>query len=229
MKLSVIIPTLNEEKYIGRLLAHLARYADERLLEIIVVDGGSSDRTAEIVRRNRAVFMQTTKAGRAVQFNAGVAAAKGDVFYFVHADVLPPASFLTSIENALAAGHQLGACRQKFENAGFLLHVNAWFTRFNSLYVRGGDQTIFITRKAFGQLGGFDEKYIIMEEYDLLNRARKLFSFAVLPCATLTSTRKYEKNTWLRVQLANLRAVRQFKRGIDPVIIRDTYKKSLNW
>jgi rSAM/selenodomain-associated transferase 2 len=229
MKLSVIIPTLNEEKFIGRLLAHLASHADERLLEIIVADGGSTDRTVEIAREKGAVVLQTSKAGRAIQFNAGVAAARGDVFYFVHADVLPPASFLTSIENALAAGHQLGACRQKFENANFLLHVNAWFTRFKSLYVRGGDQTIFITRNAFEQLGGFDEKYTIMEEYDLLKRAQNIFSFAVLPCATLTSTRKYEKNTWLRVQLANLRAMRQFNRGIDPEVIRDTYKKSLNW
>ncbi|MCA6363383.1 MAG: TIGR04283 family arsenosugar biosynthesis glycosyltransferase [Bacteroidetes bacterium] len=229
MKLSVIIPTLNEEKFIGRLLTHLAAHADERLLEIIVADGGSTDRTVAIARERGAVLVQTPKASRAVQFNAGVAAAKGDVFYFVHADVLPPASFLTAIENALAAGHQLGACRQKFEEAGMLLHVNAWFTRFNSLYVRGGDQTIFFARNAFEQLGGFDEKYIIMEEYDLLKRARNKFSFAVLPCATITSTRKYEKNTWLRVQLANLRAMRQFNRGVDPVIIRDTYKKSLNW
>jgi rSAM/selenodomain-associated transferase 2 len=229
MKLSVIIPTLNEEKYIGRLLTYLVQHADEQLFEIIVVDGGSEDRTAEIVREKQATLLQVHKAGRAVQCNAGAAAAQGDVFYFVHADVLPPVSFLHSIERAIAQGHALGACRQKFENAGLLLRINAWFTRFNSLYVRGGDQTLFITRKAFEQLNGFNEKYIIMEEYELMKRAHSQFSFAVLPCATITSTRKYDKNSWLRVQLANLRAMRQFKRGIDPVIIRDTYKKSLNW
>ncbi|MCU0433189.1 MAG: TIGR04283 family arsenosugar biosynthesis glycosyltransferase [Bacteroidia bacterium] len=228
MKLSVVIPTLNEEKYIGRLLTHLAKNADENLCEIIVADGGSTDRTCEIALQHKATLVQAQQACRAVQLNAGAAKARGDVLYFVHADVLPPASYLASIKKAVQQGHHIGACRQKFESSSLLLRVNAWFTRFNSLYLRGGDQTIFVTREAFGKLHGFNEKFVIMEEYDLMQRARKIFSFAVLPCATLTSARKYEKNNWLRVQLANLRAVRQFKNGVDPEIIRDNYKNSLH-
>jgi rSAM/selenodomain-associated transferase 2 len=229
MKLSVVIPALNEAKHIARLIAHLRSNADERLHEIIVVDGGSTDETANIAEQAGAVVLRLPVQSRAVQQNAGAAAANGDVLYFVHADVVPPSNYLHSIEAAVQQGFETGGCRQKFESKSFMLRINAWFTRFNLPYMRGGDQTFFITADLFQQLGGFDEKYVIMEEYDLMRRARKQVAFALLPCATVTSARKYEKNSWLRVQLANARAVYQFKRGVDPHVIRDTYKNSLNW
>ncbi|MGL5892038.1 MAG: TIGR04283 family arsenosugar biosynthesis glycosyltransferase [Bacteroidia bacterium] len=229
MKLSVIIPALNEAKHIARLIAHLQRNADDRLLEIIVADGGSTDDTAGIAEKAGVHVLRLPMQNRAAQQNAGAAAAKGSVLYFVHADVLPPASYLSSIAAALQKGFETGGCRQKFESKSFMLRINAWFTRFNLPFMRGGDQTLFITANAFQQLGGFDEKYVIMEEYDLMRRAREQYSFALLQCATVTSARKYEKNSWVRVQLANARAVYQFKRGVDPCQIRDTYKKSLNW
>ncbi len=229
MKLSVVIPALNEATHIARLITHLRNNADERLLEIIVADGGSNDETVRIAEQAGASVLRLPVQSRAAQQNAGAAAAKGDVLYFVHADVIPPASYLVSIESALQKGFEIGGCRQKFESENFMLRINAWFTRFNLPYMRGGDQTLFISAKAFQQLGGFDEKYVIMEEYDLMRRAREHFNFALLPCSTLTSARKYKKNSWVRVQLANARAVYQFKRGVDPRIIRDTYKNSLNW
>lgn len=229
MKLSVVIPALNEATHIARLITHLQNNADDRLQEIIVADGGSSDATASIAEQAGVRVICLPVQSRAAQQNAGAAAATGNVLYFVHADVIPPASYLSSIEAALQKGFEIGGCRQKFESKNFMLRINAWFTRFNLPFMRGGDQTLFITAKAFQQLCGFDEKYVIMEEYDLMRRARKHYNFALLPCATVTSARKYNKNSWVRVQLANARAVYQFKRGVDPRVIRDTYKNSLNW
>jgi rSAM/selenodomain-associated transferase 2 len=229
MKLSIIIPTLNEENYIVRLIKHLRQHADERLYEIIVADGSSSDRTRKLVLDEGVHILQTEQACRAHQMNRGAAVAVGDVYYFVHADVLPSPHYLDGIENALQKGYTIGGCRQRFEGGSPLLAINAWMTRFNLLYFRGGDQTLFITPEFFQQLQGFNENYCIMEDYELMRRARKQTKFAVLPCATTTSARKYLNNSWLRVQLANLKAVHQFQRNIDPRIIRDTYIKSIQY
>lgn len=227
MKLSVIIPTLNEEDYITRVIRHLKDHADERLHEIIVVDGLSSDNTCYLAKEAGARLIANERACRASQLNKGAFVATGDVFYFVHADVVPPTSYLDAIENAIQNKYSIGACRQRFDGGGSLLRINSWMTRFNFLYFRGGDQTLFVTRALFEQLGGFSEHYVIMEDYDFMRRARKQEKFIVLPCSTITSARKYKYNSWLKVQLANFRAIRQFSRGVDPQIIRDTYIQSL--
>ncbi len=229
MKISIIIPTWNEEKHIGKTVAYLHEHGGNSIAEICVSDGGSNDQTQQEAEKAGARFYHSPKKGRAGQMNFAVTQTQGEILYFVHADSLPPTSFATDILNAVANQHIVGGFRQRFDSGKLMLRINSWFTRFNRPFLRGGDQSLFITRSLFENIQGYDEAYVIMEEYDLMRRASKHAPFHLIPKATLTSARKYEKNSWLRVQLANWKAVRLFKQGASPNMIRDYYKKKLHF
>ena len=168
MQFSLIMPAYNEEKTIGKLLSHLEKFGDDRLLEIIVMDGGSNDRTVEIVQENNARCLVSEQKGRAAQMNMGVQHSSGDLLYFVHADSFPPTTYLNDLSVAFKNGFSAGCYRFRFDSDRFLLKVNSWFTRFDRIMCRGGDQTLFITRNLFEKIGGFRDDFMIMEDYDLI-------------------------------------------------------------
>ncbi|MFO0435967.1 MAG: glycosyltransferase, partial [Sphingobacteriaceae bacterium] len=93
MRISVIIPTFNEAERIGNLIDYLILNKTNSDVEIIVVDGGSDDKTVEIANSKNVKVELVKEKGRANQMNQGAAIASGDIFYFVHADTLPPASY----------------------------------------------------------------------------------------------------------------------------------------
>lgn len=203
MNVSIIIPAYNEAESIGQLVDHLKKSGDERLQEIIVVDGGSSDRTVEIVRSNDVTCFISEQKGRAVQMNAGYRRSTGDLLYFVHADSFPPASYLDDLQTALKNGYKAGCYRFRFDSNRLLLKVNSWFTRFDRIMCRGGDQTLFITRSLFEKLAGFRDDYLIMEDYDLIQKIQRETSFQIIPKNVVVSARKYDNNPYLKVNFAN--------------------------
>ncbi len=154
-------------------------------------------------------------------------AAKGNILYFLHADTRPPLSFVTDITASLALGFKAGCYRFQFKSNKWPLKINSYFTRFKKLWCRGGDQSLFIDKDLFHELGGFDERYCIMEEYPLLEKLYRQNSFRIVPKNIQVSSRKYENNSWLKVQLTNYRAFKMYKRGIDPRKIRAFYKQRL--
>jgi GT2 family glycosyltransferase len=100
-------------------------------------------------------------------------------------------------------------------------------TRFNITSFRGGDQSIFIKKDFFEKLNGYDEKYVIMEEYDLLRRVKALgIKYYLIQKDVLVSARKYEGRTWLEVNWANVKAMTQFRRGVAPEVIKRNYLKT---
>ncbi len=110
------------------------------------------------------------------------------------------------------------------------MRINAYLTRFNLLSFRGGDQTLFITKKAFLELDGFNEFYTIMEDYDLLRRLQEAkVPFELIQKDVVISTRKYDSNSWLRVQIANGVAMFMFNGGMHPEKIKQAYKRLLNY
>ena len=228
MKISVIIPTLNEADNIGKLLEYLKGHADDTLLEIIVVDAHSADNTEGVAQTHGATVLQSEK-GRAIQMNRGAHYAKGDVLYFVHADCLPPKSYLVDIKNSVAEGYPIGCCRSKFDSKSFILSINAYFTRFTPLWCRGGDETLFVTQDVFKTLGGYDEKQCIMEEYHFIDKARAAYPFKIIPRYVLVSARKYTTNSWIRVQYANFMAFSMFKKGASSHDIAEKYHQTLNY
>ena len=228
MKISIVIPTLNEAERVGKLVSYLSRYGRDYLAEIIVVDGGSTDNTPDAAKAAGAMLLNTQQASRAKQMNAGAVAAKAEVLYFVHADSMPPATFAEDILQALRAGYSMGCFRYEFDSPRSILKFNAWFVRFKWLWCQGGDKTFFIYKAIFKEFDGYDENYVVMEEYDFLRRAMKKYPLRIIPKNVISSARKYDKNSWLRVQIANSIAFFMFRLGLDTRRIRDTYKRILN-
>ncbi|MBH8560501.1 TIGR04283 family arsenosugar biosynthesis glycosyltransferase [Hymenobacter negativus] len=228
MKLSVIIPTFNEAPNIARLVAELCRHDASGAVEILVVDAHSPDGTAELARQAGATVLLSPKPGRAAQMNHGAAHATGDVLYFVHADVSIHPDYVVTIGQAVAQGYAAGCYRFRFDSSSLLLRINSYGTRFKGIMSRGGDQTLFITRELFRQLGGFNERFVVMEDFEIIQRIRRVASFLIVPQDVLVSARKYRNNSWLRVQLANLTAFSMYFLKVAPVRIARTYKAMLN-
>lgn len=195
----------------------------------MVVDGGSSDQTLTIVRRFQDVELHQTKiTSRAHQMNVGSRLAKAALLYFVHADVGLVPTFVEDIQKAVGDGFPSGCFSCQFvAPAHPLLKINAWFTKFPFRWCRGGDQTLFIRRDQFFDLGGFNEGYVIMEDYELLDKLLDGKSFKVINKNIKISARKYRKNSYLKVQYANLRAMRMFRRGMPSQVIKDFYLQAL--
>lgn len=227
MQISIIIPTFNEEENIGALIRYLDKHGGTGLKEIIVVDGSSTDNTA-FEANDAGAWVLETLQGRAAQMNYGAQNASGEILYFVHSDAFPPTTYIRDIEKAVAQDYPIGCFRFQFDSSNLLLRVNSYFTRFNKLWCRGGDQTLFITKDFFEELGGYNNELLIMEEYDLIERAMEVSDFHIIPKEVIVSARKYDNNNYLKVQFANLLAFNMFKMGVSPLIIKKTYQSLLN-
>ncbi len=227
MKISIIIPTLNEAKNIGQLISHLITNSNEDLKELLVVDGGSNDGTSRIAKEAGATVIICPTKGRSCQMNEGAKKSTGEILYFVHADTLPPASYMTDIQQAVENGFPMGCYRFKFDSKKKILKFNAYMTRFDKLYCRGGDQTLFVTREVFDDLGGYPYDYRIMEEYDLMERAREKYNFKIIPKEVIVSARKYEGRSWFRVMLANSIVFQMYKYGASQEDLVKTYQRIL--
>ena len=225
MKISIIIPTLNEANTIGRLIKHLTTNLTGTY-EILVVDGGSTDQTIEICSELN-VSVINSEPSRAIQQNAGAKAANYSYLYFVHADTLPPDSIESDLRECIAKDCVAACYRSKYESKSLLLKVNEFFTRFYWLVCRGGDQSLLIKKEAFFKHGGFDEKFVIMEEYPLIEKLMKSKNLTIIPKGMLISTRKYRDRSWFKVSRANYRAFKLYKKGVDSILIRRVYEQSL--
>lgn len=228
MFLSIIIPTLNEAKHIGRLIDLIQANAQQGEYEVLVVDGGSQDETVAIASSMGVIVHENCGRGRAIQMNYGAQKAKGEILYFVHGDTLPVASFVADIKQALAEGFPVGCYRYRFDSPRLLLKINAYFTRFNRLWCRGGDQTLFIKRDLFEELKGFRSDFPIMEEYEFLERVMKRYPFKIIPKSMIVSARKYDNNHYLKVQVANFVAFNMYRLRFPPAKIAKVYKKMLH-
>ena len=159
--------------------------------------------------------------------NVAAKAAKGDVLYFIHADTKPVDSFPEDIRLAIGEGYQIGCYRFKFDSEIQRLKINSFCTRWNVLIMRGGDQTLFITKEFFNELNGFNESYVIMEDFDLIRRSRKVEKFKIFDKSVSVSDRKYKENTYIKVQLVNLYAFLLFYFGSSPQKIKEMYYRFL--
>jgi rSAM/selenodomain-associated transferase 2 len=227
LQISIIIPTFNEAAVIEALVKYLRQYSTGERVEIIISDGGSTDKTPAIAAAAGAAVFTSPQKGRAAQMNYGALKASGNILYFVHADSLPPVNFVHDIIGAVTNGFDCGRYQTAFNSTSWLLKLNAWFTRFDWFICNGGDQTFFITQKLFNGLNGFNSSMQIMEEYDLVPRAKTKGRFKIFKSAALVSARKYEGRSWWQVQMANKKAVQLFKKGASQQHIVNTYKAML--
>jgi|TARA_R100000306_G_scaffold219_3_gene454 rSAM/selenodomain-associated transferase 2 len=202
--LSIILPVLNEAETITELLNYLSEnLSGENDIELILVDGGSSDGTQDIIlafKPNRFLkpvrFIESDK-GRARQMNRGAQAASGEILYFLHADSFPPKNFDRYILSEVKKGNPAGCFRMKFDSDHWWLKLAGWLTQFRWRACRGGDQSQFITKELFEEIGGFDETYTIYEDNILINELYKRKKFVVIQKCITTSARLYrQKGVW---------------------------------
>lgn len=199
-QISIVIPVLNEEILVGKLLHHLDRISKPNTIkEILIVDGGSHDNTVKIAAESGATILHSP-IGRAKQMNFGAKHATGAILYFLHVDTFPPQDYDTYIIQALLKGHQAGCFRMTFDTNNPVLVFFAWLTRINHTLCRGGDQSLYVDRSVFIESNGFNEKYRIYEDCEFITRLYKNTNFCVVPHNVVTSARKYRDLGWFRVQ-----------------------------
>lgn len=226
--LSVIIPTWNEAARIGPLIEHLRATSPLPAHRIVVSDGGSTDATGTIAERLGATFLASPRSGRAGQMNYAAERSDAEVLYFVHADCTPPASWYADIQTALAEGYPYGLFSYRFDSSNPLLRINERFVRFDNRLLGGGDQTFFIRRDLFRAEGMYRECCCIMEDFDFFWRIKRRHPFKLILNDVTVSARKYEVNSWLRVQLANLMAMTCFRTGwLTRPQIKQLYRRML--
>tara|TARA_R110000868_G_scaffold28816_2_gene107517 strand:- start:517 stop:1209 length:693 start_codon:yes stop_codon:yes gene_type:complete len=227
-KISIIIPIYNEVDGIHRLLLHLENVLSKKVdYEIIIVDGGSSDGSQKFIPNHRALTFIQSEKGRAKQMNAGTRQATGDLLYFLHCDSYPPANFDLLIKEQVKKGNQAGCFRMKFDYAHPVLFISQWFTRINHIACRGGDQSLFVTKKLFDEIGGFNEDFIIYEDNEIISRLYAKKHFKVIPRSLITSARRYRENGVWKLQYHF--AVMHFKRrrGYSAKHLLTYYQKNI--
>ncbi|UTW61348.1 TIGR04283 family arsenosugar biosynthesis glycosyltransferase [bacterium SCSIO 12741] len=226
MRISVIIPTFNEEENIRKLIPWLeANSSPENLLEIVVVDGGSRDNTVDIAEEVGAQVHRSTKSGRAVQLALGGKKAKGEILYFLHADTFPPPRFDEIILNAVRKQNPAGCFQIQFDPSSWALRLFEAFVRFPWMICRGGDQSLYVTRELYSRIGGFNPGLKIMEDLEIIRQIRRESPFHILSQRVITSSRKYQnKGTW-RLQMLYAWVHFQYWTGVPNERIFENSKK----
>lgn len=205
--MSIVIPALNEEHGIFNLLQLLVdRASDPYLLEFIVVDGGSVDRTVNEVDRFGKAYPKIdvksidSEKGRGLQMHNGSVAATHEVLYFLHADSYPPQDYDFHILNAVGQGKPAGCFRMRFRSWHWWLMIIGWFSRFSWKVSRGGDQSQYITRSLYKKIGGYNTSVPIYEDYLLINKLYEMDTYHVIQKWLTTSARRYEEVGVLKLQ-----------------------------
>ncbi len=216
--LTIVIPALNAAATLGGCLKALDGAED-----IIVVDGGSMDDTAEVARGAGATVIAAPR-GRGLQLRAGAAAASGAWLLFLHADTRLGANWRAAVEHHIGTEPGKAACFR------FALDDPAWQARLVelgvALRVRGlglpyGDQGLLISRKLYAEVGGF-RVMPLLEDVDLIRRVGRR-RLSLLEVAALTSAERWRRDGWLRRTVRNLCCLLLYRLGVAPARIARLY------
>ena len=221
MDISVVIPALNEEKTIAATLTALMALNPH---EVIVIDGGSSDRTREISAQMGAVVI-IGAPGRARQMNRGAAEATGDILLFLHADTRLPLGALYDIVVALEDPRYLGGRFDvDLDGNHWLLKIIGTMINHRSRITKvgTGDQAIFVRRAVFARMGGFPD-IPLMEDIAFCRALKRLGGIACLRSRVLTSARRWEtEGVWRTIfKMWTLKLL--YLAGVSPVTLKRFY------
>ncbi|MET0924629.1 MAG: TIGR04283 family arsenosugar biosynthesis glycosyltransferase [Xanthobacteraceae bacterium] len=222
-RLSIIIPTLNEETGIADALEALAPL-HRRGTEVIVVDGGSHDGTIERARRF-ATRVLSAPRGRAAQMNVGAAAAVGDVLLFLHADTtLPEGADDIVLYGLTGSIRNWGRFDVVIEGRHPLLPVVAGLMNLRSQFtgIATGDHAIFVTKAAFDNVGGFPD-IPLMEDIALSKRLKRLGRPLCLVERVTTSGRRWERHGVLATIMLMWRLRLAYAFGAEPAALAQRY------
>jgi rSAM/selenodomain-associated transferase 2 len=221
--LSIIMPVLDEAGGIAAALEALAPFR-QRGVEVIVVDGGSRDRTMELARplADRVI---AAPQGRGAQMNAGAAIAKGEVLLFLHADtLLPPQADRLVLDGLRGSLWQWGRFDVQIEGRSPLLPLVAAFMNWRSLItgIATGDQAMFVTRAAFDSVGGFPD-IALMEDVAMSKRLKRVSRPLCLAARVTTAGRRFDERGVVRTVLLMWRLRLSFWLGAEPAALARRY------
>ena len=221
LSISIVMPVLDEAPVLGAALASLAPLAAAGA-EVIVVDGGSRDRSREMAAEHGCRVISAPR-GRAAQMNAGAKAARGEALVFLHADTKLPENALALVAAALAR-NSWGRFDVTIEGKGRMLALVAAMMNARSRWsgIATGDQAMFVRRDAFERAGGFPD-IPLMEDIALSRALRGLGAPACLSERVVTSGRRWEKRGTLRTIVLMWRLRAAYAMGADPRSLARAY------
>ena len=237
-KISIIIPILNEAENIENLLNHILKNTSkENISEIIVVDGGSIDESLNIVNefvssiyksKSNKITVLNSEKGRAKQMNLGAKHASGNILYFLHADSFPPENFDKYILKEIEKGLEAGCFIMKFDSNHWWLKLAGFLTKLPWKACRGGDQSLFVSKSLFKNIGGFDETFVIYEDNDFIRKLYARKQFVVIQKWLTTSARCYNTNGVFKLQYHYFMIYLKKWLGASPENLNAYYKKHVN-
>ena len=222
MRLSVIVPTLDEEATIASTLAHARRPGD---VELVVVDGGSRDETVNVARPLADRVLDAPR-GRAVQMNAGAAAARGAVLLFLHADTRLPDDYPALVAEALAPADVVGGRFDiRIDAPGLAYRVIERLIGLRSRLtgVATGDQAIFVRRDAFVRVGGYPA-IPLMEDIALCRALKRAGRMAALRDVVVTSARRWQRDGLVRTVALMWTLRLAYYAGVSPARLARAYR-----
>lgn len=213
MLISIIIPALNEEKLIAKILEHTLTL--EGHFEIIVVDGGSQDQTLDITTGFENVKTFQSAKGRAIQMNYGAQHANGEVFLFLHADTLLPKNAYKSIIDLCKKENVIGGSfKLNMDDPHPVFKFYKWCSQFSLEFFTYGDHALFMKAETFRKIKGF-KNISFMEDVEIQKRLRKEGKFKKLKSEVTTSNRRFQKNGVLKQLTVDTTLVLFFKLGVS--------------
>jgi len=192
--ISIIIPIFNEEKVIAKTLSQLALQSSTNY-EILVVDGGSTDNSCEIIKQHNNITLLHSDKGRASQMNTGAKKALGDYLLFLHADTILPIQAIQNIESInIDSNSKAGGFKHRFSGNDWRLKFISCLNNYRCTrnHIFYGDQAIFVERKLFNTIGGFPVKPILEDVYFSIE-LKKHTNPVLLDSYALTDSRKFTK------------------------------------
>jgi rSAM/selenodomain-associated transferase 2 len=225
-KVSVIIPALNEAENIQRAIGAARRDYTPSQVEIIVVDGGSTDGTPDLISSDS--MLLNSRRGRAVQMNRGAAASQGKILIFCHADSVLPNGWHEAVVEALSQPGVSGGTFQTLilPARGPLMHIRNRMSFAPTWWRMYGDQSQFMTRATFERVGGFPE-IPLMEDVEMMRALNQEGRLVKLPLRVITSSRRFLERGFLRQALMNLWSMfRYLNLGATPEDIARVYRSS---
>ena len=224
--ISIIIPAHKEAENIDFLVRKLSGLKKKEPFEILVALSPESHANFCNETLENAIVLQCHKKGRASQMNEAARTAKGDVLAFLHADVRPPETFLLDIRRTIEEDYDAGFFSYRFDKESLPLRINSYFTGKDGIFTGGGDQCLFIKTKLFNSLGQFDENQVLMEDFEFFKRIKKHgLRYKIVKNNLIVSARKYDSNSYLRVNLSNLLLVVLFKMGYSSQKLKTIHDK----